>query len=258
MPFRTSQRKVKNSIFPSFYSKKWLRKAPTLGVCVCVFFFAFQCFVFFLIFAFCCLSFHVSLCFLTLWSIKWGHRRRNVSQSERPCWHDAEEEAVGGPSLPLGIVKMTPREALRAVSEVSTQIYKFSAKASSSAYSLGKMLLKTGENAFFDQKSTTIFSLFLIFLFLFRSLSVYASKWLKYAVFAFQKCKKGRQKTRPPPNFRFLALNLRPWSLGAILRGAPVQDYLFPSQKCILFEIWSQIWLSKRFFEMVKKVVKKV
>ena len=54
-----------------------------------------------------------------------------------------------------------------------------------SAYLLGKNLLKIGERVHFStkKKSTTNFAR----LFLFFSLSPFASKWLKCAVFAFQK-----------------------------------------------------------------------
>ena len=61
------------------------------------------------------------------------------------------------------------------------------AKASFSAYVLGKILLKTGGKVhFFDQKKHDQFwSSFCFFPFPF-----FASKWLKYAVFAFQKAQK--------------------------------------------------------------------
>ena len=66
------------------------------------------------------------------------------------------------------------------------------AKASFSAYVLVKNLLKTGEKVHFStKKSTTNFGLpFCFFLFPF-----FASKWLKYAVFALQKAKNvGRKR----------------------------------------------------------------
>ena len=66
------------------------------------------------------------------------------------------------------------------------------AKASFSAYVLGKNLLKTGEKVYFStKKSATNFGRpFCSFPFPF-----FASKWLKYAVFAFQKPKKvGRKR----------------------------------------------------------------
>ena len=75
-------------------------------------------------------------------------------------------------------------------------IYMCMAKASFSAYVLGKNLLKTGEKVHLleGRKSTTnsgrAFSSF-PFPFL-------GSKWLKYAVFLPFKAKKSRQKTRPP------------------------------------------------------------
>ena len=60
------------------------------------------------------------------------------------------------------------------------------AKASFSAYVLVKMLLKTGEKVHFStEKSTTNFGL----PFCFFPFPLFASKWLKYAVFAFQKAK---------------------------------------------------------------------
>ena len=69
------------------------------------------------------------------------------------------------------------------------------AKASFSAYVLSNILRKTGENVHFsDQKNTTNFGRpFWTFPFPF-----FASKWLKYAAFAFQN-QKSRQKMRPPP-----------------------------------------------------------
>ena len=53
--------------------KKKKTHTHTLGA---GFFFTFQCFVFFLIFAFSCPSFYLSLCFLTFWSLKVAHRMR--------------------------------------------------------------------------------------------------------------------------------------------------------------------------------------
>ena len=74
--------------------------------------------------------------------------------------------------------------------------YIFVAKASFSAYVLLKKILKTAEKVhFLASKSTTNFGrVFCSFPF-----PCFASKWLKYAVFfAFQKAKKGRQKTTWP------------------------------------------------------------
>ena len=70
--------------------------------------------------------------------------------------------------------------------------YKQAAKASFSAYLLGTVLLKIGEKVHFStKKSTTNFGRpFCSFPFPF-----FASKWLKYAVFAFQKAKNvGRKR----------------------------------------------------------------
>ena len=66
------------------------------------------------------------------------------------------------------------------------------AKASFSAYVLVKILLKTGEKVHFStKKSTTNFGL----PFSFFPFPFFASKWLKYAVFAFQKAKNvGRKR----------------------------------------------------------------
>ena len=78
------------------------------------------------------------------------------------------------------------------------------AKASFSAYVLVKCLLKIGEKVHFStKKSTTNSGL----PFCFFPFPFFASKWLKYAVFAFQKPKR-RQKTRPPPcvNLRRIVL----------------------------------------------------
>ena len=87
-------------------------------------------------------------------------------------------------------------------------IYMGMAKASFSAYVLGKHLLKTGEEVYFlGKKSTTNFGRpFCSFPFPFL-----ASKWLKYAVFALQKAKKVYiyiwQRARLPPQIlAFLAL----------------------------------------------------
>ena len=66
------------------------------------------------------------------------------------------------------------------------------AKASFSAYFLGKNVLETGEKVYFltKKKSTTKFGLFCSFPF-----SLFASKWLQFAAFAFQKGKKvGRKR----------------------------------------------------------------
>ena len=99
------------------------------------------------------------------------------------------------------------------------------AKASFSAYLLGKILLKTGEKVHFStQKSTTnfgrpFFSVPCPFL---------ASKSLKYAVFAFQKAKKVRRKRGLRhkhklfgPNFLRTFLTLTP--------GWPGVKKLFPT-----------------------------
>ena len=61
------------------------------------------------------------------------------------------------------------------------------AKASFSAYVLGKNVLKTGGKVYFSTKETTtnFGRPFCSFPF-----PCFASKWLKYAVFAFQKAKK--------------------------------------------------------------------
>ena len=71
-------------------------------------------------------------------------------------------------------------------------IYIYMAKASFSAYVLVKVLLKTGEKVHFPtKKSTTDFGL----PFCFFPFPFFASKWLKYVVFALQKDKKvGRKR----------------------------------------------------------------
>ena len=66
------------------------------------------------------------------------------------------------------------------------------AKASFSAYLLGKSLPKTGEKVHFLTKKTRPI---LVVLFVPSLLPSLASKWLKYAVFAFQEGKKvGRKR----------------------------------------------------------------
>ena len=65
-------------------------------------------------------------------------------------------------------------------------IYIYMAKASFAAYVLGKNVFQTGGKVYFStkKKHDQFWSFFL-----FLPFSIFASKWLKYAVFAFQKGK---------------------------------------------------------------------
>ena len=74
---------------------------------------------------------------------------------------------------------------------LSTSTPPYMAKASFSAYVLGIMLLKPGEKVHFStKKSATNFGL----PFCFFPFTFFASKWLKYTVFALQKAKKVGRK----------------------------------------------------------------
>ena len=91
----------------------------------------------------------------------------------------------------MGSGEPVPNKPLTKIDRRKNPLEKM-AKASFSAYVLVNNLLKTGEKVHFStKKSTTNFGL----PFCFFPFPFFASKWLKYAVFAFQKAKNvGRKR----------------------------------------------------------------
>ena len=98
----------------------------------------------------------------------------------------------GSANAPTSLKKYRAIWGIAATESQHRTIYIYMAKASFSAYVLGKHLLKTGEKVQFStKKNTTNFGL----PFCFFPSPFFASKWLKYAVFAFQKAKNvGRKR----------------------------------------------------------------
>ena len=126
-------------------------------------------------------------------ALSWNTSKRRYTPEKRD-WHEFRQSVLPPPLnktftwLSRGVCVCFSPPLL----EWPSKKHKSMAKASFSVYLLGKMLLKTGGKVHFStQKSTTYFGHpFCSFPFPFLP-----SKWLKYAVFGFQKAKRvGRKR----------------------------------------------------------------